>query len=311
LLKGAKVGVYEHSGVARDLLPELLTALGADVVRLGRSEQFIPVDTEAIRPEDIALAKEWSNEYKLDAVVSTDGDADRPLISDENGTWLRGDVAGVLTARFLNADKVVTPVSSNSVVERCGEFSSVIRTRIGSPYVIEGMQKAMDTASVTVVGYEANGGFLQATPVSIGDSALLPLPTRDAVIVIISILAMSRKLGIPVSGLVAALPNRYTHSDRLKEFPVDKSKKMISSMASGDFTADATSFMNIFGSDLGEVEQIDYTDGVRFTLSSGEVVHLRPSGNAPELRCYTEAGTVSRAVELNRASLKAVKLQAV
>jgi phosphomannomutase len=25
------------------------------------------------------------------------------------------------------------------------------------------------------------------------------------------------------------------------------------------------------------------------TLASGEIVHLRASGNAPELRCYTEA----------------------
>jgi len=307
LLGGARIGVYEHSGVARDILPEILTALGADVVCLGRSEQFIPVDTEAIRPEDVELAKQWVDEHQLDATVSTDGDADRPLVSDENGIWLRGDVAGILTAKFLGADSVVTPVSSNSAVERCGYFPSVIRTRIGSPYVIEAMQQALDSGGGTVVGYEANGGFLQASTVSIDGGELSPLPTRDAVIVTLSILAMSRQQGVPVSRLVAGLPERYTHSDRLKEFPVESSQKLIGSMASGVFADDAAAFHNLFGNQLGEVAAIDYTDGVRFTLSSGEVVHLRPSGNAPELRCYTEADTVLQAVELNAFSLKLLR----
>jgi len=30
-------------------------------------------------------------------------------------------------------------------------------------------------------------------------------------------------------------------------------------------------------------------------LSSGDFVHLRPSGNAPEFRCYTESATVDNA----------------
>ena len=37
----------------------------------------------------------------------------------------------------------------------------------------------------------------------------------------------------------------------------------------------------------------DTLDGVRMTLASGEIVHLRLSGNAPELRCYVEAATPS------------------
>ena len=40
------------------------------------------------------------------------------------------------------------------------------------------------------------------------------------------------------------------------------------------------------------------------TFDSDEVVHLRPSGNAPEFRCYTEAATVDRAGELNAACMK-------
>ncbi len=103
LFAGLRVGVYQHSSVVRDLLPEVLENLGATVIRLGHSDHFIPVDTEAIRPEDIALARQSVAEYKLDALLSTDGDGDRPLVSDEYGEWLRGDIAGILTARFLHA----------------------------------------------------------------------------------------------------------------------------------------------------------------------------------------------------------------
>ena len=303
LLEGCRVGVYEHSSVVRDLLVEVLENFGAEVIRLGRSDEFIPVDTEAIRPEDIELARRWVKKYHLDALVSTDGDGDRPLVSDEKGEWLRGDVVGILTARFMHAAVVVTPVSSNSAVELCGWFDRVIRTRIGSPYVIEGMQQAGKQQAGNVVGYEANGGFLQATSIALFGKTLSPLPTRDALIVILAILAMSREQGLPISELVAQLPARYTHSDRIKEFPLEMSRKMIAQLTSGDFARDAEAFKRLFGTICGGVTAIDYTDGVRFSFDSGEIVHLRPSGNAPELRCYSEADSVERAAEINRECL--------
>ncbi|MEI6414418.1 MAG: phosphomannomutase, partial [Pseudomonadota bacterium] len=59
-LRGLRVAVYEHSSVARESLAEVLAGLGAEVVCLGRSGQFVPVDTEAIRPEDQVLARAWA-----------------------------------------------------------------------------------------------------------------------------------------------------------------------------------------------------------------------------------------------------------
>jgi phosphomannomutase len=88
------------------------------------------------------LAREWSAQHGLDAILSTDGDSDRPLLADETGTWLRGDVLGVLCARALGLAAVATPVSSNSALELSGWFADVRRTRIGSPFVIEAMNAA-------------------------------------------------------------------------------------------------------------------------------------------------------------------------
>lgn len=299
-LKGKRLGVYQHSAVGRDIMVKILSALGADVTPLGISNAFIPVDTEAIRQEDINAAAQWADEYHFDSIISTDGDSDRPLISDENGRWLRGDVAGILCAAYLNADAVVTPVSSNSAVEKCGLFKKVYRTKIGSPYVIEGMQHALKEGFKLVAGYEANGGFLLGADIHSGGKILKALPTRDAIILHLAVLLLSIKKNRKISELLAELPQRFTASDRLKDFPSERSKAKINELCSGDEVKDKRVIQEVFGRHFGNVASMDVTDGLRIIVESGEIIHLRPSGNAPEFRCYTEADTESRALEMNR-----------
>ena len=48
----------------------------------------------------------------------------------------------------------------------------------------------------------------------------------------------------------------------------------------------------------------DLTDGLRMTRG-GRVAHVRPSGNAPELRCYAEADTSAEAERIVRWGLDA------
>ena len=300
-LAGLRLGVYEHSCVGRDTLKSIYQQLGAEVVGLGRSEKFIPVDTEAIRPEDVALAAQWAQESHFDAILSADGDCDRPLISDEKGQWLRGDVAGILCAQFLNADAVATPVSCNSAVELCESFSVVKRTRIGSPYVIASMKEASESGAQMVVGYEANGGFLTNSDFKQGAKVLEALPTRDAVILHIALLVDAKKQGIKLSELVATLPARYTISDRLKEFPTERSQEKLKSFTS---EGGESRIEELFAQLSGSLASIDQTDGVRMTFDNKEVIHLRPSGNAPELRCYNEADSEARAIELNKACIE-------
>lgn len=135
-LKGLRIGVYSHSAVGRDLLAQVLTELGAAVRELGRSNHFIPVDTEAVDANTRSMLADWASQQRLDAIVSTDGDGDRPLMTDATGRVIPGDVLGQITASALGADVVVTPVSSNTGVSASGKFGEVIRTRIGSPYVV-------------------------------------------------------------------------------------------------------------------------------------------------------------------------------
>lgn len=294
-LAGLTVGLYQHSAVGRDVIARILTGLGAEVVALGRSDRFIPVDTEALRPEDVALARRWAAEHRLDAIASTDGDSDRPLLADARGEWLRGDILGLLCAKALGAQTVATPVSSNTALEKSGAFGRVVRTRIGSPYVIAAMQAA---AGGVICGFEANGGFLLGSDVLLGAGRLAALPTRDAVLPIVAVLAASKGRGI--AALCAELPPRVTYSDRLKDFPTADSRAILAYLSAGERKARIEA---AFG---GTLAGVDETDGLRMTFADGAIIHLRPSGNAPELRCYTEAGDEAGARALNARALHIV-----
>lgn len=299
-LAGMRLGVYEHSAVGRDILMKLVPALGGEAVSLGRSDVFIPVDTEAVRPEDQQLAHEWARTLRLDAILSTDGDSDRPLLADETGTWLRGDILGILCAAGLSIEAVSTPVSCNSAVEISGLFKTVRRTRIGSPFVIERMNDLLAEGYRTVCGYEANGGFLLGAPAEIEGRRIEALPTRDAVLPMITVLAEARRREVRLSGLVAELPARYTFSDRVQNYATARSQALLAQLQDGDADALLARLTEMFGALGGTAILLDTTDGLRVTFDKGDLIHLRPSGNAPELRCYTESSSSQRAAWLAR-----------
>jgi phosphomannomutase len=277
-LSGMTIGVYTHSTVGRDLLMLILERLGAQVVELGRSERFIPVDTEAVDPATRAQLIAWAGEQPLDAIVSMDGDGDRPLLTDATGQVVPGDVLGQITGAYLGADISVTPVSSNTGAE--GVFDTVLRTKIGSPHVIAGM-----ACGGNVVGYEANGGFL----LGFAANGLDPLMTRDAVLPLVVPLIAAKGQG--VAAVVAAQPARFTATGRVADIPTAVSLAFVATL---DTDLDArTAFLATID---GVEADVDRTDGLRMTLTDGRVVHLRPSGNAPECRFYAEAES-ARAAE--------------
>lgn len=299
LLGGMRIGVYEHSSAARDSLLWILDALGAETISLGRTDTFVPIDTEAVSAEDRQRGRDWAQQYQLDAIVSTDGDGDRPLIADENGEWFNGDIVGLLTARCLGADTVVVPVSCNTAIEACGWFRRVIRTRIGSPYVIAGMEQALAEGAGGIAGFEANGGFLAGEGLHVHNRRLAALPTRDAVLPILAVLGQAGKAGL--AGLRSQLPPRFTASDRLQDVAPTASRMLVERLQH-----DAAAPQALWGESQSGIAGCDLTDGLRLTFDNGEIVHLRPSGNAPELRCYAEADNMDRARALVAQTLQRI-----
>ena len=46
------------------------------------------------------------------------------------------------------------------------------------------------------------------------------------------------------------------------------------------------------------IARINVLDGVRVYFHNGDVAHVRPSGNAPQLRIYANSGSQSRADQI-------------
>ena len=283
-LSGLKIGIDLHSAVGRDLLVQIFEGLGAEVHPFRRVERFVAVDTEALNQDDVVRAHALIAEKGLDAVISTDGDGDRPLVIDETGRQINGDVLGVLTAKAIGAKTVVTPISSTSAVEQSGWFGAVERTRIGSPYVVAAMGAASEHP---VVGFEANGGFLLQDDVALACGVLKNLPTRDAVLPAVACLVLAKQKGLSLSALAATLPSRFMKADRVKDAAADKAKALLQQMeSSADFRAG-------FDPRLASPVEISTLDGVRMAFENGDTVHFRQSGNAPEMRIYIETGSLA------------------
>jgi phosphomannomutase len=314
-LGGTRLLVYEHSAVGRDILIEILERLGAEVIPSGRSDAFVPIDTENIDEEQLAVIEALVEEATakhgpIYAVVSTDGDSDRPLILDvgpeaRSVRFFGGDLVGMIAAEYLGADAVVVPISCNDAIDR-GSLAHVTepKTRIGSPYVIAGMEKARRKGKRVVCGWEANGGFLMGSDIERGGKLLKALLTRDAVLPIVSTLFAAHAEGVSLGELFARLPKRFSRARLLREFPRPMALEILEQFSPGDSRPQAPNvgaardkLQDFFTPEMGfgKIVELDYTDGVRVIFENGDVAHLRPSGNADEFRVYAAADTPDRA----------------
>ena len=328
-LDGWRLAVYQHSAVGRDVLVEILEGLGAEVIPIGRSNAFIPVDTENIDEAQLAAIQELAAEAiarygPIDAVVSTDGDSDRPLIlcvDADTGRvrFFGGDLVGMIVAMFLGADAVVVPISCNDAIDRSA-LAQIIepKTRIGSPFVIAGMEQALRKGRKAVCGWEANGGFLVGSDIMRNGRILRALPTRDAALPILGVLFAAETKGVSISQLFDLLPRRFSCAALLQHFPRPIGAEIMERLSPRDpnvqdvaFDPEATGgeletirkqLESLFTTQkgFGTITRLNYTDGVRIIFSNGEVAHLRPSGNADEFRIYAVADTQARANSITK-----------
>jgi phosphomannomutase len=348
-LSGLRVLVYQHSAVGRDILAHVLGELGAEVVTAGRSETFIPIDTENVtdeqlnRLEEFAVAAEAGGK-PLHAIVSTDGDSDRPLVTavlpaaefkpgGRRVRFLPGDLLGLVVAEYLSADAAAVPISANDAVERRMRERKVLleKTKIGSPYVISAIDKLRSAGKhARIVGWEANGGFLTGSDIALTKAMLAALPTRDSTLPILANLFAAASQGMTLSALWDRLPARFGRAGLVDNFPVAASRAILTNLipagaavevefdgvshVSDRSRADATltplaaepaedwrqrkaTLSRFFTPALGfsDIVRINVLDGVRIYFNNGDVAHIRPSGNAPQLRIYANGDSQARA----------------
>ena len=162
-----------------------------------------------------------------------------------------------------------------------------------------------------------------------GGKLLRALPTRDAMLPILGVLFSMVEKGVAMTALFERLPKRFSRAALLKKFPRPVSLRIVEQFSPADGKIKEVVFekggvtlldedrrtlpasgplmqaMLGIGETLGRffapaagfgtIARINYTDGVRIYFSNGDVAHVRPSGNADELRIYAVADTQARA----------------
>jgi phosphomannomutase len=357
-LSGLRVLVYQHSAVGRDILPRILRELGAEVVTAGCSETFVSIDTENItdeqlnRLEEFAVAAEASGRT-LHAIVSTDGDSDRPLVTavlpaaevhpgGRRVRFLPGDLLGIVVAEYLRADAAAVPISANDAVERrMGERgASLEKTKIGSPYVISALDKVRRAGThARIVGWEANGGFLTGSDIALTAGTMVALPTRDSTLPILANLFAAAEQRIGLATLWNRLPARFGRAGLVDNVSVAVSQTILAHLippgdvievefdgagrvfnhsrpdamrtplpepATAQWQQGKATLTHFFTPARGfdDIARINVLDGVRVYFRNGDVAHIRPSGNAPQLRIYANSDSQARADQIVELGLR-------
>jgi phosphomannomutase len=181
-----------------------------------------------------------------------------------------------------------------------------------------------------IVGWEANGGFLTGSDIVLAAGTMVALPTRDSTLPILANLFAAAEQRIGLATLWSRLPSRFGRAGLIDNVPVAVSQAILANLIPAGDTievefdgaeqvldrsrADAipkplaagpaedwrqrkTTLSRFFTHALGfdDIVRINMLDGVRIYFRNGDVAHIRPSGNAPQLRIYANSDSQARA----------------
>ena len=165
------------NGANYHVAPMALEELGAEVIRLGcePNGRNINFQCGSLHPE-LAAAK--VRETRADIGLALDGDADRIIMVDENGTVLDGDQIMAICAEdmmrkgALPGNTLVATVMSNMALEvfmkECG--GALLRAPVGDRNVVEAMRR-----EGAVLGGEQSGHLVFMQYSTTGDGLLAAL----------------------------------------------------------------------------------------------------------------------------------------
>ncbi len=176
-LKNFKMIVDCANGAVSHLAPSLFEKFGAEIVAINCSPdgKNINKDCGSLHLEKLQ-AKVL--EEKADFGVAFDGDADRSLFVDEQGTLVDGDAVLWIMAQFLaehgqlNNQTVVATVMSNIGLEIALSSKNVklLRASVGDKYVLEELLK-----TGAAVGGEQSGHIIFPRKSLVGDGMMTTL----------------------------------------------------------------------------------------------------------------------------------------
>ena len=190
-LDGLRIVIDTAHGASYRTAPTALWELGAEIIRIGDAPNGFNIN-EKCGSTSPQLMCEKVRETRADIGIALDGDADRVMISDEQGQVIDGDQLMALVTKSLHergqleGGGLVATVMSNLGLERflSAQGLTLARTKVGDRYVVEHMR-----AHGFNVGGEQSGHIILSDFSTTGDGLLAAL----------QVLAEVKRAGKPVS----------------------------------------------------------------------------------------------------------------
>lgn len=183
-LEGLRVVIDCANGAGYKVAPAALWELGAEVFEVGIKPNGTNINEKcgSTHPEPMC---DKVRELRADIGIALDGDADRVIIADENGSIVDGDQLMALIAQAwhhkgrLSAPGIVATVMSNLGLERyIGSLGlSLERTKVGDRYVVEHMRQHGFN-----VGGEQSGHIVLSDFSTTGDGLIAALQVLGVVV---------------------------------------------------------------------------------------------------------------------------------
>ncbi|HTV69512.1 MAG TPA: phosphoglucosamine mutase [Rhizobiaceae bacterium] len=190
-LSGLRIVIDCANGAGYKVAPAALWELGAEVFAINDDPNGFNINKECGSTDPLALTKKV-HEVRADIGIALDGDADRMVICDENGTIIDGDQIMALVAESWNQSGrlagggVVATVMSNLGLERFlgGIGLQLHRTKVGDRYVVEHMR-----------AHGLNVGGEQSGHIVLSDFST----TGDGLVSALQVMACIKRQGRPAS----------------------------------------------------------------------------------------------------------------
>ena len=175
-LKGTKIAIDCANGAGYKSGPKLLRSLGAKVYEVATSPNGLNINHKcgSTFPNKI---KTLVKKYRVNLGISLDGDADRVILSDENGSIIDGDQIIAMLANRWKQKKilkggVIGTLMSNYGLEMYFKNRKIkfLRAKVGDRYVKEKMKKNKFN-----LGGEQSGHIILGKFATTGDGLLVAL----------------------------------------------------------------------------------------------------------------------------------------
>lgn len=183
-LSGLKIGLDCANGACAHIAPGLFSDLGADVVVLGTEPDGININDQC-GSTHLERLRQLVRRESCEIGIAFDGDADRMLAVDENGTAIDGDVIMAIIALDmkrlgqLKDDSLVVTIMSNLGLDIMAAEQGIklVKTKVGDRYVLEEMLK-----EGYAIGGEQSGHVILLEHSTTGDGMLSALRLLRALV---------------------------------------------------------------------------------------------------------------------------------